>query len=271
VLNPFRALSLNVDSGRPLPRVEELSALYAAGVTPRYGQVVMIAGRSGTQKSGFAMWLVDQLDLTTLYLAADMAPATASARIASMRTGYTTEMVEKIMELGGPERDEIEEALADSKITFAFGSPITPRNLDQHLDAFVELEDAFPECIVIDNLMDWVDAESDYKAQMSVMQTCTELARYTGATVIILHHASDKSWEASTDPWNPPSRKDIKNGLAEKPGLCLTVALDPYSMRYRVATVKQRTGKCDPSGRTFITLRCEPELTRFHKWAPQTL
>lgn len=131
--------------------------------------------------------------------------------------------------------------------------------------AFIELWDAYPQVIVFDNLMDFDGAESDYTEQMSVMSGLTELARATGATVIVLHHASDKSWEAKSDPWAPPSRDQVKGGLSEKPELSLSVALDPTSHEYRVAVIKQRMGPCDPTAKRYASMRCHPEVTRFSK------
>jgi hypothetical protein len=183
-----------------------------------------------------------------------------------MSTGDSTEVVEAGMKEGGAHRERYLAALADSRITFSFGSPITWRAVDEELEAYVELWDAHPEVIVFDNLMDFENAESDYTEQMNVMSNVTELARSTGATVIILHHASDKSWDARIDPWAPPSRDQIKNGLAEKPEMCLTVALDPTSNEYKVACVKQRMGPCDPTARSYASLLCQPRITRFAPW-----
>jgi hypothetical protein len=39
-------------------------------------------------------------------------------------------------------------------------------------------------------------------------------------------------------------------------------------MEYRVATIKQRMGPCDPTARKYAILYCEPELTRFHATPP---
>ena len=265
MLTPSRALTLQSDSGTPLPRVDELSGLYNYGTVPRQGQVIMVVGRSGTQKSGFALWYANQLNLPTLYFSADMSRSTASKRIASTRSGLTGDEVDQILTTGGPERDRLMADLAESRIKFSFGAPITWRNVDQHLDAHVELFDAYPKFIVLDNLMDFENAESDYGEQMSVMQSVTQMARDTEATVMILHHATDKSFDAKTDPYNPPSRADVKGGMSEKAELTLGVALDPYSMDYKIATLKAREGPCDPTGRTFQSLRAEPELTRFHR------
>ena len=265
MLNAARALSLNSESGKKLPEVAGLQGLYQNGLTLRHGQVIMIAGRSGSQKSGFALWLCDELGLDTLYFSADMSAFTASSRLASKRAGLTTEEVEAALASKGEHANAVFEAVRESKIQFSFGSPITWRQVDEELDAYVELHNKFPEIIIFDNLMDFEGAESDYTAQMSVMQSVTELSRDTGATVIIMHHASDKAWEAKTDPWSPPSRDQIKGGLSEKPEVSLSVALDPNTLDFNVAVVKQRMGPQDPSARRWVTLRCEPQLTRFHK------
>lgn len=271
MLTPSRSLSLNAEAGRELPRVPAFSALYAQGCRPRHGEVIMVAGRSGTQKSGFALFWVAQMNLPTLYFSADMSAFTASSRLASMATGDTTEMVEIGMKEGGQSRQRYLDALAPSQLQFSFGSPITWEAVDEELEAWVELRDAYPEVIVFDNLMDFDGAESDYTEQMAVMSNATELARMTGATVILLHHASDKSWSAQNDPWSPPSRDQIKGGLSEKPELSLSVALDPQSLEYRVAVIKQRMGPSDPTANTYCLMRCEPSVTRFHEWKPQLM
>lgn len=225
----------------------------------------MIAGRSGSQKSGFCMWWVDQMNQDTLYFSGDMSAFTASSRIASTRTGLNMEEIEAALVEDGEHAQHIYAELADSNITFSFGSPISWRQVDEELDAYVELHNKFPEVLVFDNLMDFEGAESDYTAQMAVMQSVTELARDTGSTVIIMHHASDKSWNAGNDPWSPPSRQEVKGGLSEKPELSLSVALDPNTLNFNVAIIKQRMGPQDPTAKRWTTLRCEPELTRFHR------
>ncbi|MFF7252470.1 AAA family ATPase [Streptomyces microflavus] len=271
MLTPGRSLALHAESGKELPRVEAFEDLYAAGVRPRHGEVVMIAGRSGTQKSGFALFWVAQMNLPTLYFSADMSAFTASSRLASMATRDTTEMVEAGMAEGGKYRQAYIDALSTSNITFSFGSPITWKQIDEEIEAYVELWDAYPQVVCFDNLMDFEGAESDYSEQMAVMQGSTELARDTGATVILLHHASDKAWEAKSSPWNPPSRDQIKGGLSEKPELSLSVALDPTSMAYHVACVKQRMGPCDPTAQRYTTMICEPEYTRFKRAEKHTI
>lgn len=267
MLTPARGLALSIQSAEPLPRVEALTALYNLGCTPRRGEVIMVVGRSGTQKSGFALWYTAQMNQRTLYLSGDMSLFQASVRLACSVMGLTTEEIEERMAAGGRKRQEVEDALAKLNFTISAG-PISWAGIDAELEAYVELHDCFPETIVVDNLMDIEGAESDYTAQMEAMQNITALARATGATIFVLHRASDKSWDARTDPWAPPSRDQVKNGMAEKPELCLAVGLDPTSGQYRIAVLKQRMGKCDPTGRTTASFLCLPSMTQFAVWTP---
>ena len=229
----------------------------------------MVAGRSGTQKSGLALWWTCQMNLKTLYLSADMSPFTASARIASMMTGLNTDGVESQMLLGGEARADILDSMKDLNLTFSFGA-ITWPGVDAELEAYVELHNAYPEMIVIDNLMDIEGAASDYAIQMDAMQNIADLSRETSATILVMHHASDKSWDARSDPWSPPSRDQIKGGMSEKPNLTLSVALNPHSYEYRIAILKQSMGYSDPTAQSYASLKCDPERTRFEPWG-QTL
>lgn len=263
MLTASRSLALNANSGRELPRVDAFSAIYARGVRPRHGEVIMVVGRSGTQKSGFALYWTAQMNLPTLYFSADMSAFTASARLASMVSGDTTEMVEAGMDAGGRHRARYLDALDSLNMTFSFGAPIRWSRVDHELEAYIELHNAWPEVMVFDNLMDFEDAEASYEVQMAVMSNVTDLARATGTTAIVLHHASDKTWDARTDPWSPPSRDQVKNGMSEKAELTLSVGLDPHSLHYKVACLKQRMGPSDPTAQSYATLLCQPEITRF--------
>ncbi|TCC19978.1 AAA family ATPase [Kribbella sindirgiensis] len=266
MLTASRSLALNAEAGRELPRVDAFSALYSRGVRPRHGEVIMILGRSGTQKSGLALFWMAEMNLPTLYFSADMSAFTASVRLACTVTGDETEVVEAAMAEGGAAREKYLKALESLNITFSFGSPITWRQVEEELEAYVELHNAYPSCVVFDNLMDFEGGETDYTEQMATMQTITEFARETGASTFVLHHATDKSQEARTAPFDPPPRADAKNGLAEKPELTLGVGLDPNTLEYKIACLKQRMGPCDPSGRNFAVLQAEPSKTRFHKY-----
>ena len=265
MLTASRGLTLSFGSAPELPRIDELDALYNAGTKFRQGQLVMIAGRSGMQKSGFALWLTQRWNLPTLYFSGDMSLYQTSVRLAQSRLGLLEEEVEMFLAEGGRKAKEIADALADLNTVISSG-PITWNKVERELEAWVELHNSYPSNIVIDNLMDIEGADSDYTAQMDAMQSLSSLKEETESTVFVLHHASDKSYDASQNPYDPPKRRDIKNGLGEKPELCLTVGFDPLTNEYRVATVKQRMGPNDPMARKYVSLLCVPGQNRFEPW-----
>lgn len=251
---------MNATSAPLLPQPEDLKPLWDWGCKPRKGQLIMIAGRPGSQKSGFALFWAAHMGLSTLYFSADMTPFEATSRLASMMTHEPTEEIEATW---ATDSGRYSAALKGVDIQFSFGSPITWMGIAEELEAYMELNNAVPEVIVIDNLMDIEGCETEYTAQSNAMQSLTALSRDTGSTVIVIHHATDKSSEAQTDPFKPPARKEVKNGLAEKPQLTLTVALQPDFNEFRVAVVKQRSGKQDLAANNYVRLQAYPELTRF--------
>lgn len=260
MLTASRALALNAQAAPLLPQPRSLGPLWDWGCKPRQGQLIMIAGRPGSQKSGFALFWVAQMGLPALYFSADMTPFEATSRLVSMTTGETTEEVE---DNWGTRSDDYIQALKGAPIQFSFGSPITWQGVADELEAYMELYNSLPSILVFDNLMDIEGCETDYQAQSAAMQDLTTLSRETGCTVIVIHHATDKSSEAQVDPGKPPARREIKNGLAEKPQLTLTVALEPTFNEFRIAVVKQRGGRGDAAGMDFVRLQAFPELTRF--------
>lgn len=264
MLTAGRSLTAASRGGKPMPHIADLADLYSRGLYLRHGQVVMISGRSGSGKSLLAMWLCLQWNVPTLYFSADMSEQTAAIRVASSITGETFTQVEAGM--NNPEkRREYQERLSDVRMTFSYRAPISWHKIEEEIDAYVELWDAYPEVIVIDNLKEMEGAESEYQGQMDAMAGLTDMARATGSMVIVLHHATDKSWDAEKQPFRPPSRNEIKNGLSENPEVSLSVALDPIKREFNIAIVKQRDGFMDPTARHWDTLRADATRARFHR------
>lgn len=235
-----------------LPHVQELTPLYEAGVNFTRGQIIMIAGRNGSQKSGFTMWLMSKFEQPTLYISSDMSSQTVVSRMGALAaTGHKT-----------------------NHVVFAPLSPISWQDVGDVIEAWVELWDTYPAHIVIDNLQDFQGASHGYKEQMEEMSSIAAMARDLGSNVWIMHHASDRSMRGNTDEGDnaaalPPPRWDIKNGLGEKPEVVLGVALDPREVadgmhNFNIAVLKDREGASDPTGQTFVTLICEPGQTRFY-------
>ena len=223
----------------------------------------MVAGMPKAGKSNWAMWWVAEMNLPTLYFSADMSQHTATTRLASWATGHTVQTVED--GLSGPGLDFYTDALQRSRIQWCFDSSPATEDIMEELDAYVEAHDAWPQVIVIDNLMN-VQASEEFAGQQFIMSELHSLARLTGATVIVLHHCSEAG---QSDVTLPPPRKAIMNKVSQLPEIVFTVALDPASSQFRVACVANRSGKGDATGKSYITLRSEVERCQFHYWIPQ--
>lgn len=270
------ALKKNAASSPKLPYVAELQPLYKMGYNPHAGELIMVAGRPGAMKSTFVLWLVQRFHLPTLYFSADMSAFQASMKMASYQLQKKVDDVADDMALGSDGKFVDEEAagavlerLDTSKIHFSFGTPIRQDVMIEELNAWVDLYNSFPEVIVIDNLMDMEGCEVGYEEQSLAMQSLSNLSRETGATVIVLHHASDKGEQAKRDPFSPPPRSEIKNGLAEKAEQVLTVAIDNRDNSFKVAIVKQRMGYTDASAQNYAAMAVNPDKNIF--WAPGAL
>jgi hypothetical protein len=256
MLTPSRALSLAADADA-LPRVDELDELYRYGFVPRRGQLLMIAGQPGAGKSAFALWIAQRMNARTLYFSADMDAHTAVTRLAGLLTGYTVEEVTSA--LNGPGFGFFEEELLSSNIQFCFDSGPTLQDIADEIDAYVELWDAYPEVIVIDNAMN-VEAEmgEEHAGLRLIFKELHRMARDTGAGLLVLHHTRE---EAS--PFLPQARAAIQGKVAQLPERILTVALDTSQGTFLFAPVKNRGGKQDATGGTYFRLTALPERATF--------
>lgn len=256
-IRPDAAFSRTASDTPKMPHLDALQPLYNMGVYLRRGQLIMIAGRSGSMKSTTALYLSEAWGLPTLYFSADMSADTATLKIAALRTQRTISEVEDAKARG--EAQEYNEALRQSKIEFSFRSPITFPNIIGELNAWVTLHNSYPEVIVIDNLQDMEGGESDYSEQMFNMSALSDLCRQTGSTVIVLHHANESGMFSAGDYVKPPARHTIKNKVTEKPELILGVAANSDLGDLYLAPLKNRQGPDDPSGNTYAKLRIDPE------------
>lgn len=264
MLSASRSLSKARATGEPLPSLDHLLDLREGyfRYRPRRSEVTMIAGMPGSQKSGFAIWLVSQFNVPTLYFSADMAQHTAISRLAAAVTGDTIDSVKDAMFMG--QQAYYEDALDGSPVRFVYNPNPTMQDVVGELDAWVEAWDSFPQVIVIDNLLDVVPSAGDTEHsgyKVTLLETKT-LARETSAAIFILHHMS----ETGTDPDRPAPRKAVMGKASQSPENILSVALPPESDEFLVSVVKHRSGPSDATGKRFERLRITPERNRFERW-----
>lgn len=265
MLSATRSLSKAREAGVPLPEIPELIDLYTGyfRFRPRCGEVTMIAGQPGSQKSGFALWLASRLKLPTWYLSADMAQHTATERLAAAVTGHTTEDVAEGLQ---QDADEFYAAAIPPMFQFCFNPNPDGNDIAGEMDAWVEAWDSYPKVIVLDNLLDIIppSGDNEFAGYKAILLEAKTLARSTGAAVFILHHMS----EAGTDPFYPAPRKALQGKVSQTPENILSVAFRPDSHEFHVSAVKHRNGPSDASGKIYVTLKALPECNRFERQVP---
>lgn len=257
------ARSLRVASRTtPLPEVPALRPLYAGGALPRAGQFIVVFGQPGAGKSTFVEWYVNEMDVSCLYFSADMDAQDAITRLGAMRSGLKVDDVSDALQEGM--EDYVMDIVDGSKIQWCFDSGPTVQDIADELDAYVELHDAYPRVIVIDNAMNIEgESEDDQGGLKFVFKELHRLAHETGICVIVLHHAREEG-----SPRFPPSRSQMQGKVAQLPEIILSVALDEDV--FKIASVKVRSGKSDATGGTFISLNALPERAMFMAYTPRT-
>ena len=227
----------------------------------------MIAGEPGAGKSLLALWLAIQWakthNLKGIYFSADSAERGQGARTLAMLSNYglTVDDADRMIEEHDP-RIADDMSVLDG-LLWSFENDLNYESIGEEVDAFVELWGEAPDFIFVDNLTD-VDgqAEDEFGHMRRVMKGLTQLARTTGAAVVVLHHTSEDQ-RIRKDPC--PPKWAIQGKVDQKPSLVLTVA--DVSTTRPVCPVKNRYGKPDPTGRDAMYLGWNPRTFHFRERA----
>lgn len=209
--------------------------------SPRRAQLTMIFGPSGSCKSMFALNLLLDWRVPTLYVSPDTDQHDMALRCVANRRGWTTETVESAL---AADAVDLTHELADLRewLRFSFDPSPTVDDLDLELCAFEEAFGAPPEVLVVDTLSD-VQAgdEDEFRGFRRTMAALHEFSRTTGAAVLVLHHTTG---EFDGDV-APAPRRAINGKLSKVPELILSIARNGQHLGF--AVVKQRSGFSDPT------------------------
>lgn len=227
----------------------------------------MVVGIPGSGKSALILWWCKEMNLPTLMFSADTGPHTTLTRLLATTLDISRDAIVADLdddEIGVQMEHEYSLALKDSKIQFCFDGSLSVKDIDQELNAYVEIYDAYPEVIVVDNLIN-VEDTRDHEGQSGILSELHYLTRVTGATVFVLHHASEAG---GLDPTRAPPRSAVQNKVTHYPELVLSVAVDSETGRFQIAKVKVRNGKQDPSALRPYELYADLDKTTFHAENP---
>ena len=260
MLSATRAVAKATETGSPLPELDQLADLYATfDFHPGFGELTVIAGEPGTQKSGFALYWVANMGLPTLYFNADSAMHTMVSRSVACLTGERYRDILGALETEGGQA-YCEDVLSETRINYVPDPDPTLVTIQENIFAWVEMFDEYPKVIVVDNLMDVISGnENEYAGYKEILLSLKQMARTSGAAFFILHHMS----EANNASEHPPPRKALMGKAAQTPENIMSVDLE--GDQFRVSVVKARSGESDKTGRKFVTLLADPARNQFRR------
>lgn len=253
-----RAMRSKGTAGEPLPTV--FHCLAHEGVHVRRGQLTLIAAAPGVGKSLISLCLTVKAGVPALYFSADTDQDTMTNRAAAMVTGWRVVDIEQAKQQGLTETINAQlEKLMFVRMDFDATPSLT--YLEGNLKAFEMVYGEFPALIVIDNVSN-VDNESEggIPGLETSFDFLHQLARDTGAAVVLLHHVTGDY----DDGTKPVPLSGLRGKVSKVPELILTLHRtggdsETGLRRLGISPVKNRTGKSDPSGFWFLTVDVDLE------------
>lgn len=260
-----RAIALAAKTGVPLPQVPQLKDFYTEGAEFYRGSVVMIAGMPAASKSMFTLNLVHTMGVDVLYVSADSDAATQLARLSAMMTMDQYRGVREALDTDGGQA-YYREAVDPSKVQFSFDSNPDMFDIQDEIDAWVELYDGYPDVIVVDNLRNvFSGADHEHTGYKTIQQALVGISRDTGACVITMHHMSEAGGRKSTDP---APRSAIDGKISQLPDVILSVARE--GDQFRMVTIKSRHWPDHPEAERefWTTLKVDGSTSSFFAQEP---
>ena len=247
------AIRQDSSSGAPLKTVWK--TLVDATAVFRRGQLVLIGAAPGVGKSAFALNLIVRSSVSAIYFSADSGPGTQLIRTVSLLTGRTVGDVQEAVSRGVTFEDITS---TTARIWWEFNAGPTLDDIEESLLAHAYLG-AYPEVVVIDNLTNvdtGDDAGSEHKAMEDILLFALELARNTGACVIVLSHLTGEYEDGTTVP--PLSA--LKGKVGKIPEMVLNLYREENPVGGEdlgVAIVKNRNGIASAAGRYTVSLKMD--------------
>lgn len=253
------------NAGDPLPTV--FRSLEEAETVFRLGQLILVVAGPGTGKSALVLTLVLRSGVRALYFSADSDAFEQLTRAICIMTNSTVETARKAVL--SDDLSEIEPALAGLPVRFVYEAQPSLDDLETAVNAYVQLYGCPPDVIVVDNISNVrTDSIEEGSQRMEdLMDFLHDLARKTGAAVFGLHHVTG----GYNDADKPIPMSGIRGQLGRVPEMVLSL-FSPSQDRIGVSTVKNRGGKKDPTGKTFVELSFEGDRMKIEDlYTPQDL
>lgn len=255
-----RALRGKSDEGQALPVV--FTELAALGAKFRRGQLALVAAAPGGMKSAIVATLALRAKVPTLYVSADTDKFTLGSRVGAQLNKIAVD--DMVRYLSSADREEwlrkIEAEL--EHIWFCFDANPYLEDIESEIKAYVHCVGAWPELIVVDNLKDVWSEEGDGQDHVRydrVIGQLHELARRTGACVIVLHHVVG----AYEDGYTAIPISGLLGKVGKTPRLILTLYRKTDEM-LGICIVKNSMGQAKPDGSLQVEVPMNPATMWFN-------
>ncbi|MFF3672417.1 AAA family ATPase [Streptomyces sp. NPDC002120] len=240
------------DSGEPLP--EAFKSMGRAGTQYIRGQLSLTVAGGGTGKSAYTLARIIKAakPIPAIYFSADSSADIQLSRALSMLTGLRMDESKEIVR--GERIYDYADTLDQNPIRFNYNASPSVADVERTVSAWYELYNEDAHMIVLDNITNIRgggagNEEDPFSGLESLMDWANDMARVTGAHVAGLHH--------TTGPHNngdsPIPMNGVKGQITRVPALVLTLH-KPDESTLAVSTVKNRAGRSDSSGNTFVEL-----------------
>lgn len=238
--------------GEPLS--PPFQAFQREGIILRRAEVTIIAGTPGSGKSSIALHIAARLKQPTLYFSADTNAHTMAMRLLAMKAKITQAAAELMLKTQPVIAEQYLQEFGN--LYWSFEPSPSLKDLDDEVSAFETMWGRSPALIVVDNLMDIAtDGGEEFAAMRAVMKELKYLARDTNACVLVLHHTKEGSFGFPCQP-----RSALQGMVSQIPAMVLTIGqqMQGKDVYLCVAPVKNRYGKADPTGSTYVSLSFDP-------------
>lgn len=241
------ALRVSENIGEPLPVV--FTELMQMGVDFRRGQVVLVASAPGVGKSIVANVLALRARVPCLYLSADTDAFTVATRVGAHMTKRTVTEVEPDLETA----DLKEKFSRLDWIRWSFDSTMDIDDIILQVEAFNVMYGEPPWLIVVDNLSSMTSDEGNpYLAHRFNVEMLNNLARETGACVLVLHHLTGFYEKGSI----PPDLGALEGKVAKLPSVVLGL-FNGQQNDLGVTICKNRSGPAQADGSLRVYVRAD--------------
>lgn len=247
-------------TGRPVPvPYRSLSNM----VRPRTGNLLLVIAAGGVGKSAFALDWATSLGSPALYVSLDTSLVDHGVRLLAKHTGKTTDEIE----LGHDEApkqwaEKWSTVLEDVQVPTRFCElSNSAREVHELVAAESEYWGEVPKLVVVDNLMDLVEAEEGASEYRRILGDLKRTAKEFDTLVMVLHHlrrkppkAGKNKDEDEDDVSTHPVNLDDSMYEGDKQAQYVLGLWRPQWNRLAIGVLKNRMGQARRNGALHVSI-----------------